>query len=105
MQQLVGRRLHKNAHLTDREREVLAWASEGKTAWEIGCILNLSHRTVEWHFRQAYKKLAVTNRLQALAMLGDMRSTLRSGGRRDSGLGRKSLARTREMLLIPIVAA
>lgn len=70
---LVGRRLNGNTHLTDREREVLAWASEGKTAWEIGCILNLSRRTVEWHLRQAYKKLGATNRLQALAILGGAR--------------------------------
>jgi LuxR family transcriptional regulator, quorum-sensing system regulator BjaR1 len=74
VQQLGGRRPHKHARLTDREHEVLAWASEGKTAWEIGCILNLSHRTVEWHFRQAYKKLGATNRLQAMAILGATRS-------------------------------
>ena len=75
LEQRGGRR-HRKARLTGREREILAWASEGKTAWKIGCILNLAHRTVEWHFRQAYKKLGATNRLQALAMLGDMRSML-----------------------------
>jgi LuxR family quorum sensing-dependent transcriptional regulator len=75
LEQLGGRR-HRKARLIGREREILAWASEGKTAWKIGCILNLAHRTVEWHFRQAYKKLGATNRLQALAMLGDMRSML-----------------------------
>jgi len=76
LEQLIGRRLRREAGLTAREREVLAWASEGKTAWEIGCILNLSHRTVEWHFRQACKKLGATNRLQAIAILGDTRSML-----------------------------
>jgi LuxR family transcriptional regulator, quorum-sensing system regulator BjaR1 len=76
LEQLGGRRLHRNARLTGREREVLAGASEGKTAWEIGCILNLPHRTVEWHFRQAYKKLGAINRLQALAILGDLRTML-----------------------------
>jgi DNA-binding CsgD family transcriptional regulator len=57
-------------------REVLAWASEGKTAWEIGCILSISQRTVEWHMRQACKKLGATNRSQAIAILGDARISL-----------------------------
>jgi LuxR family quorum sensing-dependent transcriptional regulator len=68
LEHLVGRRLPMKACLTDREREVLAWASEGKTAWEIGCILSLSQRTIEWHFGQAFKKLGATNRLQAIAL-------------------------------------
>jgi LuxR family quorum sensing-dependent transcriptional regulator len=70
VEQLLGRRAHPVAGITDREREVLAWASEGKTAWEIGRILSLSQRTVEWHLRQACKKLGATNRLQAIAILG-----------------------------------
>jgi DNA-binding CsgD family transcriptional regulator len=73
LERLIGRRLEKSVCLTDREREVLAWASEGKTAWEIGCILGLSQRTVEWHFRQACKKLGAKNRFQAIALMGDAR--------------------------------
>jgi LuxR family quorum sensing-dependent transcriptional regulator len=76
LEQIVGRRLQRKALLNDKEREVLAWASEGKTAWEIGCILSLSQRTVEWHLHQACKKLGATNRLQAIAILGDTRSML-----------------------------
>jgi LuxR family transcriptional regulator, quorum-sensing system regulator BjaR1 len=76
LEQLMGRRLHKDVRLTEREREILAWASEGKTAWEIGRILGLSQRTVEWHVGQACKKLGATNRLQAIAILGDMRGVL-----------------------------
>jgi len=76
LERLIGRRLRRKANLTDRESEVLAWASEGMTAWEIGCILNLSHRTVEWHLRSAYKKLGAMNRIQAIAMLDDTDSTL-----------------------------
>jgi LuxR family quorum sensing-dependent transcriptional regulator len=68
LEQLVGRRLPITAGLTNREREVLAWAAEGKTAWEIGCILSLSQRTIEWHFQQAFKKLGATNRMQAIAL-------------------------------------
>jgi LuxR family transcriptional regulator, quorum-sensing system regulator BjaR1 len=76
LQHLVGGGVKRHAHLSDREREILAWASEGKTAWEIGCILTLSQRTVEWHIGQACKKLGATNRLQAIAILGNTRSML-----------------------------
>ncbi len=76
LEQIVGNRLQQQSKLTSRELEILAWASEGKTAWEIGCILSISQRTVEWHVRQACKKLGATNRLQAIAMLGDVRGTL-----------------------------
>jgi len=70
LEQLVGRKSKRNVRLTNRQREVLAWVSEGKTAWEIGCILNLSQRTVEWHIEEACKRLGAGNRLQAIAMLG-----------------------------------
>ncbi len=76
LQQILGRQHDRVVRLTGREREVLAWASEGKTSWEIGCILNLSQRTVEWHFSQACKKLGATNRLQAIAMVGNTRTIL-----------------------------
>jgi DNA-binding CsgD family transcriptional regulator len=73
-----GRRARQIACLTDREREVLAWASEGKTAWETGRILGLSQRTIEWHLRQTCRKLGATNRLQAIAILGGARNALPS---------------------------
>jgi|SRR5215470_5433225 len=76
LEQLIGRRLRRNARLTERECEVLAWVSEGKTAWDIGCILSVSQRTVEWHLRKAYKKLGATNRVQALALLANTRSMI-----------------------------
>jgi DNA-binding CsgD family transcriptional regulator len=76
LEQLLGTRLRRTAGLTDRELEVLAWASEGKTAWEIGRILSLSQRTVEWHLCQAGRKLGATNRLQTIALSGDARSML-----------------------------
>ena len=60
LQELSGKQLRRIAALTDREREVLAWAAEGKTAWEIGCILNRSQRTIETHFKMACKKLGAT---------------------------------------------
>ncbi|NKC11334.1 MAG: LuxR family transcriptional regulator [Gammaproteobacteria bacterium] len=53
--------------LTQRERECLTWAAEGKTAWETGQILNISERTVIFHLQNAAEKLQVVNRPQAVA--------------------------------------
>ncbi len=55
-------------HLTARERETLAWASQGKSAWEIGEILGISQRTVEEHLSAAGRKLGAVNRVHAVAI-------------------------------------
>ena len=52
--------------LTDREKECLTWAAQGKTDVEIGIILNISHRTVNMHLYNCYKKLNCTSREQAV---------------------------------------
>jgi DNA-binding CsgD family transcriptional regulator len=54
--------------LSKREREILAWVSEGKTAWEIGNILKLSQRTVEWHLKTIREKVNCNNVTQAVAI-------------------------------------
>jgi DNA-binding CsgD family transcriptional regulator len=53
--------------LTQRERECLLWATEGKTAWETSQILNISERTVTFHLQNVQGKLGVNNRQQAVA--------------------------------------
>lgn len=70
LEKLAAPRFDRKSTLTKREREILAWVSEGKTAWEIGCILNISQRTVEWHVDRVCKRLGAANRLQAVAILG-----------------------------------
>lgn len=52
--------------LRDREVETLTWAARGKTFGEIGMILGLSKRTVEFHLDNARRKLGVATRTQAL---------------------------------------
>ena len=54
--------------LTAREREVLAWAAQGKSAWETGEILKISQRTVEEHLAAAGRKLGAVNRVRAVAI-------------------------------------
>lgn len=52
--------------LTPTELEILRWASEGKTVWEISQIRSSSEATVKFHLRNIYCKLEVTNRVQAI---------------------------------------
>lgn len=53
--------------LTDREVEILRWTAEGKTAWEIGSILTISERTVNFHLQNAMVKFGVHNKTHAAA--------------------------------------
>jgi DNA-binding CsgD family transcriptional regulator len=54
--------------LTGREREVLGWVVQGKSAWEIGEILKIKKRTVDEHVQRATRKLGAANRTQAAAI-------------------------------------
>jgi LuxR family quorum sensing-dependent transcriptional regulator len=53
--------------LSEREREVLQWASEGKADWEIGEIMSMSEHGADKHMRSARSKLGAINRTQAVA--------------------------------------
>lgn len=52
--------------LREREVQTLTWSARGKTFEEIGTILSLSRRTVEFHLENARRKLGVATRTQAL---------------------------------------
>ena len=53
--------------LSKREQEVLQWAAEGKTEWEMGLILGVSEHTADKFIRSARLKLHATNRTHAVA--------------------------------------
>lgn len=55
--------------LSTREREVLLWTAEGKTADEIGDILGISTRTVNFHIRNCLDKTGCRNKVQAAIRL------------------------------------
>lgn len=57
----------QKASLTPREKECLLWAAEGKTAWEIGVIINTSERTAVFHLQNAANKMGVKNRQHAVS--------------------------------------
>lgn len=62
-----GKLPFRREELTDRERECLLWAAEGKTSWETAHILGISERTVNFHLQNVAAKLNVTSRQQAIA--------------------------------------
>ncbi|MNF92034.1 Transcriptional activator protein LuxR [compost metagenome] len=53
--------------ISAREQEVLHWAKEGKSTWDISNILSISERTVKFHFGNIFRKFDVLNRSQAIA--------------------------------------
>lgn len=53
------------AMMTAREKEVLRWTAEGKTAYEISQILAVSERTVNFHINNVVSKLGASNKTQA----------------------------------------
>jgi len=56
----------KRAELNEREVQVLTWAGRGKTSVEIGQILGLTKRTVDFHIDNARAKLGASTRTEAV---------------------------------------
>ena len=54
--------------LSGREKEVLKWASDGKSTWEISVILSISKDTVKFHLKNIMQKLQAVSRTQAVAV-------------------------------------
>lgn len=52
--------------LTKREKEVLGWVADGKTAWEISEILSIGETTAITHIENAKRKLNAPSRTQAV---------------------------------------
>lgn len=60
-------------NLSPREKEVLRWAADGKTTYEISRILTLSNSAVNFHIKNTMIKLNANNKTHAVlkaAMLG-----------------------------------
>jgi LuxR family quorum sensing-dependent transcriptional regulator len=52
--------------LSRREIEVLHWIAEGKSDWQIGRILSISAKTVNYHTENLKRKFGVATRMQAV---------------------------------------
>nr|WP_265519337.1 autoinducer binding domain-containing protein [Nitratireductor luteus] len=65
---LAGGQIDRNTvHLSRRQREAVAWASEGLTTDEIAERLNVSIHTADMHMRAVRAKLGVANTVHAVA--------------------------------------
>lgn len=53
-------------HLTERESEIVALITQGKSNAEIADIVYLSINSIKSHIRSAYRKMNVTNRVEAV---------------------------------------
>ncbi|WP_127523929.1 helix-turn-helix transcriptional regulator [Mesorhizobium sp. Z1-4] len=53
--------------ISSREIDCLHWAARGKSNREIGDILGVSENTVRFHLKNAFRKLDVTSRSQAVS--------------------------------------
>lgn len=66
--------------LTDRQREVLRWVSDGKTVQDIAVLMRLRPATVEKHLRLARAALGVQTTAQAVLKAALLNQTFRVPG-------------------------
>ena len=57
----------RTVQLSGREVECLRWVIDGKTNWEIGVLMGISPRTVQFHITNCQNKLGAINRIQTVA--------------------------------------
>jgi LuxR family transcriptional regulator, quorum-sensing system regulator BjaR1 len=60
--------LEMRPKLGDRQKDVLKWAAQGKTDWEIATILDVSEYTVDKYMRQCREALNASNRTATIVL-------------------------------------
>jgi len=65
---ISGRPVTAEFDLSPREREVLSWAAEGKTAWETAQLIGVSERAIRLYTENAMAKLRAKTKTQAVAI-------------------------------------
>lgn len=62
----TGGALCAGVQLSCREKDCLLWTAQGKSSWDISKILKISENTVNFHIKNAMRKLATTSRTVAV---------------------------------------
>jgi DNA-binding CsgD family transcriptional regulator len=65
---IAARPVSAEYDLSPREREVLTWAADGKTAWETAQLLKVSERAIRLYTENAITKLRAKTKTQAVAI-------------------------------------
>ena len=60
---------HPASGLTPRQREIIVLLVEGRSAKEIARLLDISHRTVEYHKYQAMEALGVKTNAELIQLV------------------------------------
>ena len=60
--------VHNLGHLTDRQREIVHWASLGMSNKQIGRRLGISPETVKSHLHQVFEREGISGRVALLAL-------------------------------------
>lgn len=60
-----GRARDAPIQLSPREKDCLTWTALGKSSWDIGAIMKISEHTVNFHIKNAMRKLGTTSRTEA----------------------------------------
>jgi len=81
----------ENQRLTPRQREVLLWASRGKSSWCIGKILGISENTVLFHMKNIHRMFQVnTRQAVALGLLFDDEEQIQAMNDKDYNASREA---------------
>ena len=67
-QVVVNHQVARASNLSRREVQCLAWVAEGKTDAEIGAILGVHTKTVNFHVESIKRKFDVGTRIQAVVL-------------------------------------
>jgi DNA-binding CsgD family transcriptional regulator len=68
VQLLTKEKLLADYSLSPREKDCLLWTARGKSAWDIGQILNISQSTAEEYLASACRKLGVHGKIHAVVV-------------------------------------
>ncbi len=68
MSRILGKTSSTFPTLTDREKAILQWLMQGKSAWDVSNIIGISERTVKFHIDNVMRKLEAVNRTHAVAI-------------------------------------